>query len=65
MSWTIDFAIFGAGQGGRCFLPSHAVAFKRYAVRIVDDPVEYGICDHGFSHHVMLLRDRQLGGDQR
>jgi hypothetical protein len=33
------------------FLPPHSAAFKRYAMRIVDDPVEDGVCDCRFSDH--------------
>ena len=46
-------------------MPSHAVAFKRNAVRIVDDPIEDCVCDGRFSDHVMPLGDRKLRGDER
>lgn len=49
---------------GWCFLPSHAVAFKGNAVRIVDDPIEDCVCDSRFSDHVMPLGDGKLRGDQ-
>jgi hypothetical protein len=39
----IDFAVFGAGQEGRCFLLSHAVALEHDAVGVVDDPAENGV----------------------
>jgi hypothetical protein len=39
----IDFGNFAAGQERRCFALSHAVAFERYAVRVVNDAVQYGI----------------------
>lgn len=32
-------------------------------MRIVDDPVEDGVGDGGFSDHLMPSRDRKLGGD--
>ena len=32
---------------------------------IVHDAIKNGVCDGGFADHVMPLRDRQLGGDQR
>ena len=39
--------VFGAGQEGRCFLLSHAVARQQDAMGVVDDPVENGVGDAG------------------
>lgn len=49
----IDFAVFGAGQEGRGFLLSHAVALEHDAVGIVHDPVENGIGDGVVCDQVM------------
>ena len=57
MSSGIRFLVFGAGQVGRGFSFSHAIALKVDAVSVVDDPVEDSVGDRGFADHVVPLRD--------
>jgi hypothetical protein len=59
----IDFAVLGAGQEGRGFLHSHAVALEHDAVGVVNDPVENGVGDGGVCNQVMPSGHRGLGGD--
>ena len=59
----IDFGVFGAGQEGRCFLPSHAVALEFDTMGVVDDPVENGVSHGGVCDQIMPFRHGGLGGD--
>ena len=43
-----------------CFRLSERLAAEFEAVGVVDDPVEDGICEGGFTDHVVPGRERQL-----
>jgi hypothetical protein len=64
-SVSIGFGVFASGQGVSGFFPSHAFAFERDAMGIVDDAIEDGIGDGRLTDHVVPLGDGELGGDQR
>jgi len=53
---VIDFGVFSAGQEGRGFLLSHALALKSDAVGIVHNLVEDGVGDGAIAEHRRVLQ---------
>ena len=55
--WSVGIVFRGGsrGQAGPGGFPSHAFPFQVDAVGVVDDPVEDGVNDGGFSDRVFRL----------